>query len=51
MRYPPAQVIEVNREPSALHNQVTDVLLLGSAGDILNQLLEAIEVRVEARAV
>jgi NAD-dependent deacetylase len=51
MRYPPAQVIEVNREPSALHNQVTDILLLGSAGEILEQLTEAVEARVKAQAV
>ncbi len=51
MRYPPARVIEVNREPSALHNQVTDILLLGSAGEIVHELKQAVEERVRAQAV
>jgi len=42
----PAFVVEVNREASALHEQVTDILLLGSAGDILQKLLTALEERV-----
>lgn len=40
---PPAQVIEINRDPSALHHQVTDMLLLGSAGEILGKLRAALE--------
>lgn len=38
MKSPSATVIEINREPSALHTQVTDLLLLGSAGEILSEI-------------
>jgi NAD-dependent deacetylase len=40
---PPALVVEINREPSALHNQVTDILVLGSSGEILTKLMDALE--------
>jgi NAD-dependent deacetylase len=43
LKYPPATVVEVNREPSALHQQVTDHLLLGSAGEIMTLLMEELE--------
>lgn len=43
LKFPPATVIEVNREPSALQSQITDILLLGSAGAILTQLMNALE--------
>jgi hypothetical protein len=43
MKYPPATVVEINREPSALHEQVTDMLLLGSAGEILTKVMECID--------
>jgi NAD-dependent deacetylase len=46
LKHPPAVVVEVNREPSSLHDQVTDILMIGSAGDILSRLLEALETRV-----
>jgi len=46
LKHPPAVVVEVNREPSSLHEQVTDILMIGSAGDILSRLLEALETRV-----
>jgi NAD-dependent deacetylase len=46
MRYPPATVLEVNREPSALHRQVTDILLLGGAGEIMSHLADAVEKRL-----
>lgn len=46
LKKPPALVIEVNREPSALHQQVTDILMLGSAGEMLSQLLNALQTRV-----
>ncbi len=39
---PSATIIEINREPSALHTQVTDLLLLGSAGEILSKIDELI---------
>lgn len=38
MKSPSATVIEINREPSALHSQVTDLLMLGSAGEILSEI-------------
>lgn len=38
MKAPPAHIIEINKEPSALHDQITDLLLLGSAGEIMTQL-------------
>jgi NAD-dependent deacetylase len=50
MKYPPAIVVEINREPSAMHEQVTDTLLLGSAGDILTRITDALESRVLAGA-
>jgi NAD-dependent deacetylase len=43
LKYPPATVIEVNREPSALHAQVSDILMVGSAGAILSRLMDALE--------
>lgn len=46
MKNPPATVIEVNREPSALHSQVTDTLILGSAGEVLTKLIAALEKRM-----
>ena len=39
----PATVVEINREPSALQRQVTDILLLGSAGEIMTRLLDALK--------
>lgn len=48
LKAPPAVVVEVNREPSALHDQVTDILLLGSAGEVLQRLLNAVEERFAA---
>jgi NAD-dependent deacetylase len=50
LKYPPAIVVEINREPSAMHEQVTDTLLLGSAGDILTRITDALESRVLAGA-
>ncbi len=38
MKYPPATVIEINMEPSAMHKQVSDILMLGSAGAILKRI-------------
>jgi NAD-dependent deacetylase len=46
LKYPPATVIEVNRDPSAMHNQVTDILLLGGAGEMLQKLLASVERRL-----
>ncbi len=46
MKHPPATVIEVNMEPSFLYDQVTDLLLLGSAGDTLTRILAALEERI-----
>ncbi|MFH0960064.1 MAG: NAD-dependent deacylase [Pseudomonadota bacterium] len=40
---PPATVIEINREPSALHDQVTDILFLGSASEIMKSLIDRLE--------
>jgi NAD-dependent deacetylase len=51
LKHPPATVIEVNREASALHQQVTDTLILGSAGEIMAKLLRALEERMEAGAM
>jgi len=48
LKAPPATVVEVNREPSALHEQVTDILLVGSAGNIMERLLKAVEERFAA---
>ncbi|HMK34361.1 MAG TPA: NAD-dependent deacylase [Desulfomonilaceae bacterium] len=50
LKYPPAIVVEVNREPSAMHQQVTDTLILGSAGEILTSITEALETRLSAGA-
>ena len=43
LKSPPATVVEVNQEPSALHEQVTDILALGSAGEILSRLADCLE--------
>jgi len=51
MKYPPATVVEINREPSALHEQVTDMLLLGSAGEILTKVMDCIDSNRMAGAV
>jgi len=51
LKNPPATVVEVNREPSALHQQVTDYLLLGGAGDIMTQLMEKVEQKALTRMV
>jgi len=50
MKHPPAQVIEVNLEPSAMREEVTDILLLGKAGEVLCRLTEYLEVNLAARA-
>ncbi|MEW6351325.1 MAG: NAD-dependent deacylase [Thermodesulfobacteriota bacterium] len=42
----PATVIEVNRDPSALHAHVSDILMLGSASQILSDLVKAVEERL-----
>jgi NAD-dependent deacetylase len=47
---PPATVVEVNRDPSAMHEQVTDILLLGSAGDIMNRLVAKVEEKLAEKA-
>ncbi len=49
MKSPAAKVVEINRDPSALHREVTDILLLGSAGEILQRLLRAVEDRIADR--
>lgn len=43
LKKPPAKVIEINMVPSALHTQVTDILLTGSAGEILTELNRAVK--------
>ncbi len=43
-------VVEVNREPSSMHEQVSDLLLLGSAGEILTGIMETLERKVMAGA-
>jgi len=43
LKYPPATVVEINREPSAMHDQVTDILLLGSAGEILTKVMDCVD--------
>jgi NAD-dependent deacetylase len=48
LKYPPATVIEVNREPSAMREQVTDMLLMGGAGEILSRISRALEERMLA---
>lgn len=45
LKHPPAEVIEINRVPSALHQQVSDILMLGSAAELMTHLLQAIERR------
>jgi len=50
LKFPPAQVVEINREPSALRSQVTDILLLGSAGEVLTKLMDAVESKVREAA-
>lgn len=50
LKYPAATVVEINREPSAMHERVSDILVLGSAGQILSRLLEVVESKVGARA-
>jgi NAD-dependent deacetylase len=47
---PPATVVEVNREPSALNQQVTDHLLLGSAGEIMTKIVDALEGMTRAQS-
>jgi NAD-dependent deacetylase len=49
LKSPPATVVEINREPSALHDQVTDTLIIGSAGEIMQRLVEEVEQRVLGR--
>jgi NAD-dependent deacetylase len=49
LKNPPATVVEINREPSEMCNQVSDLLLVGSASDILGRILNAVEARVLAR--
>ncbi len=43
LKNPPATVIEINMVPSALHTQVTDILLTGGAGEILTALNQAVK--------
>jgi NAD-dependent deacetylase len=50
LKYPPAKVVEINREPSAMYEQVSDVLLLGSAGEILTRIMETLEHKAVAGA-
>jgi NAD-dependent deacetylase len=50
MKRPPAVVVEINREPSVMHDQVTDTLILGSAADILTRITDALETRLLAGA-
>jgi NAD-dependent deacetylase len=47
---PPAKVLEINREPSAMHEQVTDILILGSAGEIMTELTAKVETILAERA-
>ncbi len=49
LKNPPATVIEINREPSEMYEQVSDIMLLGSASDILGRILNAVETRVLSR--
>ncbi len=44
---PRATVVEVNREPSALGDQVTDILLLGGASAVLSSLAKAVENKIK----
>jgi NAD-dependent protein deacetylase/lipoamidase len=50
LKYPPAIVVEINREPSVMHEQVTDMLLMGSAGDILTGITDSLGAKVLAGA-
>ncbi|MBI5572447.1 MAG: NAD-dependent deacylase [Desulfomonile tiedjei] len=43
LKFPPATVVEVNREPSAMHERITDHLVLGSAGEVLSRLSDCLE--------
>ncbi len=47
---PPATVIEINMEPSAMHEQVSDMLLLGSAGEIITRVMQCLQSKVIAGA-
>jgi NAD-dependent deacetylase len=47
VKIPPATVIEINREPSSLHKQVTDILITGSASEIMSSLIEELEKEVD----
>lgn len=49
MKYPAATVIEINMEASAMHEQVTDVLVIGSAGKILTDIMDRVDSLVQAR--
>jgi NAD-dependent deacetylase len=51
LKYPPAKVIEINMEPSAMHGQVTDILMLGSAGEILTRVFDCVQERVLQQGV
>ena len=46
---PPAKVIEINREPSALRDQVTDILFLGSASEIMQKLIDRLERKLSGK--
>ncbi len=43
LKDPPATVIEINMEPSALSRNVSDILIIGSAGQIVSKMLENLE--------
>jgi NAD-dependent deacetylase len=51
LKHPPATVVEINREPSELHRTVTDILLLGSAGEIMTRLMECVDGKAQKGAV
>lgn len=46
---PPALVIEVNREPSALQQMVTDILILGNAGETLEKIANKVEEKLKEK--
>lgn len=50
LKHPPATVVEINMEPSALHRQVSDILLLGSAGEIMERIVGCLQSKVLAGA-
>ena len=50
MRNPSATIVEVNREASALNREVTDLLLLGSAGEIMTKIVDALETLIKEEA-